>query len=226
MVRAVGGTDEAVAKSALQELCQTYWYPLYAYVRHQGYQSQNAADLTQAFFASLLSRKDLEKVDPAHGKFRSFLIASMKHFLINEWDKRQAQKRGGGKKILSIDFATADSRYRSEPADDLTSENVFEKNWAMTLLDRTTQSLRKEFENRGKSHQFDALQIFLAGKSPETTMGIVAGQLGMTEVAAKVAVHRMRQRFGELLRSEIEKTVDHPDEIDAEIQHLFQVLSK
>ncbi len=226
MVRAVGGNDSAVAKSALQELCQIYWYPLYAYVRHQGYQSQTAADLTQAFFTDLLSRNDLTKVDPAHGKFRSFLIASLKHFLLNEWDKQQAQKRGGGRKILSFDFADADSRYRNEPAHANTSERIFEKQWALTLLDRTNRALRKEFENRGKTHQFEKLQIFLAGKSPESTMAMIAGQLNMTEVAVKVAVHRMRQRFGELLRGEIEKTVEHPGEIDGEIQHLFEVLSK
>lgn len=224
MVRAVGDGDSAVAKSALQELCQIYWYPLYAYVRHQGNQPETAADLTQAFFTDLLSRDDLKQVDPAHGKFRSFLIASIKHFLLNQWDKQRAQKRGGGKKILSIDFADADSRYRNEPAHENTSDRIFEKQWALTLLDRANLALQKEFEKRGKSHQFEKLRIFLAGKSPETTMAVIAGQLNMTEVAAKVAVHRMRQRFGEFLRAEIEKTVDQPGDIDSEIQHLFDVL--
>ncbi len=224
MVRAVGDQDSAVAKSALQELCQIYWYPLYAYVRHQGNRPEIAADLTQAFFADLLSRNDLQRVDPAHGKFRSYLIASLKHFLLNEWDKQRAQKRGGGKHVLSIDYADADSRYRNEPAHENTSDKIFEKQWALTLLDCANLSLQKEFEKRGKSHQFEKLRIFLAGKSPESTMAVVAGQLNMTEVAAKVAVHRMRQRFGELLRAEIEKTVDQPSEIDAEIRHLFDVL--
>ena len=226
MVRAVGSADSQAAKSALEELCQIYWYPLYAYVRHQGHQPQTAADLTQAFFADLLSRDDLQRVDPSLGKFRSFLIASLKHFLLNEWDKQQAQKRGGGKQVFSINFEDADSRYRNEPTHEQTSDRIFEKQWALTLLDRANQALSKEYENKGKAHQFEKLRIFLAGKSPDTTMAVVAGQLNMTEVAVKVAVHRMRQRFGELLRMEIEKTVEQPSDIDAEIQHLFDVLKK
>ena len=223
IVRAVGEENSQAASSALQELCQIYWYPLYTYVRRRGHHADEAADLTQAFFADLLEREDLKKVDPELGKFRSFLLTAMKHFLLNQWDKVKAQKRGGGKLPLSLDFSTADQRYRQEPAHDKTPEFIFQKQWAITLLDRVKQSLRNEFEGRGKAHQFDKLQAFLAGKNEAETMATAAAQLSMTEVAVKVAVHRMRQRFGELLRSEIEQTVSDTDEIDGEIQQLFDV---
>ena len=225
MIRSVQGDDQSAAKSALEELCKTYWFPLYSFVQHQGHQAQTAADLTQAFFEDLLARNDLNKVDPKHGKFRSFIVASLKHFLLNEWDKQQAQKRGGNRNIFSIDYDEADQRYRNEPVHENTSDKVFERQWALTLIERTNRALAEHFESLGKAHQFEKMKIFLAGKSSETTLGTVAGQLGMTEVALKVAVHRMRQKFGELLRLEIEQTVDSPGDIDEEIQHLFGILS-
>lgn len=225
MVRAVNNENEAAANSALQELCQTYWYPLYTYVRRQGNDASEAADLTQAFFADLLQREDLKKVDPSLGKFRSFLLTALKHFLLNQWDKAKAQKRGGGTSPLSLDFGEADNRYRLEPSHAQTPDLIYQKQWAKTLLDRVTQSLRSEFVKRGKAHQFDKLKKFLAGKNNEETLGEAAHQLSMSEVAVKVAVHRMRQRFGEILRSEIANTVSTEEEIDAEIQQLFDVLS-
>ena len=223
VVRAVNNKNPVAANHALQELCQTYWYPLYTYVRRQGNDANTAADLTQAFFADLLQREDLKKVDPSLGKFRSFLLAALKHFLLNQWDKAKAQKRGGGKSPLSLDFGEADDRYRLEPSHDQTPDVIYQKQWAKTLLDRVTASLRSEFAGRGKAHQFDKLQKFLSGKNSEETLGDVAGQLSMTEVAVKVAVHRMRQRFGEILRIEIANTVSSEEEIDAEIQQLFDV---
>ena len=223
VVRAVNNKNTVAANHALQELCQTYWYPLYTYVRRQGNDANTAADLTQAFFADLLQREDLKKVDPSLGKFRSFLLAALKHFLLNQWDKAKAQKRGGGKSPLSLDFGEADDRYRLEPSHDQTPDVIYQKQWAKTLLDRVTASLRSEFAGRGKAHQFDKLQKFLSGKNSEETLGDVAGQLSMTEVAVKVAVHRMRQRFGEILRIEIANTVSSEEEIDAEIQQLFDV---
>ena len=224
VVRAAGGDDSKVARSALQELCQSYWFPLYAFVRRKVNDSDSAADLTQAFFADLLQRDNIKQVNPELGKFRSFLLASLKNFLNNQWDKQRAQKRGGGKAVLSIDFAQADDRYSLEPAHADTPERCFEKQWALELIDRTNQELRREFEKRGKVHQFDTLQPFLAGKNESSTFAIAAATLEMTEVAAKVTVHRMRQRFGELLRTEIANTVGDPAEIDSEIQHLFESL--
>ena len=183
-----------------------------------------AADLTQGFFADLLERKDIHRVQPELGKFRSFLLASLKHFVINEWDRQRAQKRGGGKQPLSIDLREADSRYSNEPGHENTPDRVYETQWAMTLLQRTRSALRKEMERRGRAHRFDELQVFLGGKTDEAVLADVAQKLGMTEVAAKVAVHRMRQRFGELLRDEIRQTVDDPADVDAEIQDLFAAL--
>lgn len=224
IVRAVGHENTQAANSALQELCQIYWYPLYTYVRRQGKDAETAADLTQAFFADLLQRDDLKKVDPDLGKFRSFLLTAMKHFLLNHWDKSKAQKRGGGKSPLSLDFGEADQRYQLEPSHAQTPELIYQKQWAKTLLDRVNRALRSEFAERGKAHQFDRLQNFLAGKNAEETLAAAAAQLCMTEVAVKVSLHRMRQRFGELLRAEIQQTVASPDEIDAEIQQLFDIL--
>jgi RNA polymerase sigma-70 factor (ECF subfamily) len=224
MVRAVNAKDSQAASSALQELCQIYWYPLYTYVRRQGRDANEAADLTQAFFADLLQRQDLKKVDPSLGKFRSFLLTAIKHFLMNQWDKEKAQKRGGGVSPLSLDFGEAENRYRMEPSHSRTPDLIFQKQWAKTLLERVQEELRSEFAERGKGHQFEKLKNFLAGKNPEETLGEAAAQLSMTEVAVKVAVHRMRQRFGELLRTEIEHTVSSPEEVSAEIQQLFELL--
>ena len=224
MVCAVGGENTQEAASALQELCQTYWYPLYSFVRSKGLAAEEAADVTQAFFADLLKREDLKRVDPEKGKFRSFLLAAIKHFLLNHWDKQKAQKRGGGKSPLALDFSAADSRFRLEPAHSATPETIYQRQWAQTLLERVQNRHRKEFEERGQSHRYERLHLFLAGKNAEETLAAAAKQLSMSEVAVKVAVHRMRQRFGELLRMEIAQTVSEPGEIDEEIQQLFELL--
>ncbi len=223
MVRAVGDANSQSASTALQELCQIYWYPLYSYVRRQGKDANTAADLTQSFFADLLQREDLKRVDPELGKFRSFLLSAFNHFLMNEWDKAKAQKRGGGKSPLSLDFNAADNRYQLEPTHQRTPESIYQKQWASTLIKRANSALRSEFANRGKAHQFDKLSKFLAGKSEDETLAQAAAQLTMTEVAVKVALHRMRKRFGELLREEIQQTVTTTEEIDSEIQQLFEV---
>ena len=225
MVRAINNDNAAAANSALQELCEAYWYPLYTYVRRQGNDANAAADLTQAFFADLLQREDLKKVDPDLGKFRSFLLTALKHFLLNQWNKANAQKRGGGRSPLSLDFGEADDRYRLEPSHAHTPELIYQKQWAKTLLERVTKTLRSEFADRGKAHQFDKLKKFLGGKNSDETLGEAADQLSMSEVAVKVAVHRMRQRFGEILRCEIAETVSTEDEVDTEIQQLFDVFS-
>ncbi len=224
MVCAVGDDNSQAASTALQELCQIYWYPLYIFVRRQGHDADAAADLTQAFFADLLERQDLRRVDPRLGKFRSFLLRALKHFLANQWDKAKAKKRGSGKSPLSLDFEAADNRYRMEPSHDQTPELIYQRQWARTLLDRVRNELRSEFVARGKGHQFDRLEKFIAGKNDGETLVSAAAQLDMTEVAVKVALHRMRQRFGELLRAEIQQTVATSEEIQAEIGQLFEVL--
>ena len=224
VVQGVADSDSGVRRSALATLCEKYWYPLYAYVRRLGQDSNQAADLTQAFFADLFERGDLERIDSDLGKFRSFLLASIRNFIRNEWKKQKTEKRGGGQPLLSIDYVSADERFSNEPEDGNTAEVLYEREWALTLIDRVHNQLEKEFAGRGKKHQFDVLRNHLAGKSEESTLADSAAKLGITEVAAKVSVHRMRSKFGELLRLEIANTVQSDDEVDAEIQHLFSVL--
>ena len=224
IVQGVADSDSGVRRSALATLCEKYWYPLYAFVRRKGHDSNSAADVTQAFFADLFERGDLERVNSNAGKFRSFLLAAIGNFLKNEWKKQKAAKRGGGHAHLSIDYAVADQKFSSEPGDDETAEKRFEREWALALIDRVYGRLEKEFVEKGKKHLFETLRGHLAGKNVDATLAESAAKLGITEVAAKVSVHRMRSRFGDLLRLEIGNTVDSEDEIDAEIRHLFSVL--
>ena len=224
LVRAAAEQDSTVAKSALQQLCQTYWYPLYSFVRFKGYDASSAEDLTQAFFADLLAREDIKKVEPNLGRFRSFLLAALKNFISNQRERENAQKRGGGTAPLSLDFQFADRQFQNQPANDQTPESAYQQQWALTLLEKVKNQLQREFEKRGKAHVFQRLHPFMGGKNPESTLAEAAEELGMAEVAVKVAVHRMRTRFGELLRSEIQETVDGPDEVDDEIKQLFSAL--
>jgi RNA polymerase sigma-70 factor (ECF subfamily) len=213
------------ARQALAHLCDAYWYPLYAYVRRRGHDADEAADLTQEFFARLLEGNFLGGVDPAKGRFRAFLLAACKHFLANEHDRACAQKRGGGRAPLSLDLDGAEGRYRREPAHDLTAEKLYERRWALTLLDRVLGRLREEMAARGKGEQFDRLGVFLLGDRGAPSHGQVAEVLGMTAGAVKVAVHRLRQRYRELIQEEIAHTVQTPDEIDDEIRDLFAFLA-
>ncbi|HVM61987.1 MAG TPA: sigma-70 family RNA polymerase sigma factor [Verrucomicrobiae bacterium] len=209
------------AGRALEQLCRAYWYPLYAYVRRRGYDVHEAEDLTQEFFARLLAKNYLAGVDPSKGKFRSFLLASLKHFLANEWDRAHAAKRGGGQPLLPLDTQSAETRYRQEPADELTAEKLLERQWALALLDQVLDRLQAEFAADGKSEQFDQLKLFLTEGKGATSYAAMATKLGTTEGAVKVAVHRLRRRYRELLREEIAHTVASPAEIDEEIRHLF-----
>lgn len=219
------GRDSSPLRAAsLAALCETYWYPLYTYVRRQGYDSSDAQDLTQGFFAKLLERRDLAAVDRSKGRFRSFLLASMKHFLINEWDKKQAAKRGGKRPKLSLDFEQAESRYSLEPSHLRTADVVFDREWALTLLDQVRSNLAAENSDGERQRQYDELQVFLAVGPVESSYREVGERLGMTENAVKVAVHRLRRRFRELLREQIGQTVADEAEIDAEIADLFNVL--
>jgi RNA polymerase sigma-70 factor (ECF subfamily) len=221
LVLAAGHGSRPDASAALATLCETYWYPLYYYVRRRGYRAEEAQDLTQEFFAAILEKGHLKVADPDRGRFRSFLLASLNHFLANEWDRASARKRGG--KVLSINIAGAEGRYSLEPADGLTAEKLFERRWATTLLDLVLARLRAEFIRQGRERVFERLKDFLAnvGDAPYRQ---AAADLGMTEAAVKMAVHRLRRQYRRLLRAQIAQTVASPEEIDDEIRHLFAAL--
>ncbi len=224
IVLAAGRDSSPEAKTALATLCETYWFPLYAFVRRQGYDAQDAQDLTQGFLTRLLEKKDLRDVQRERGKFRSFLLASMKHFLLNEWDRTQAQKRGGGQRMLSVDFDEAERRLRLEPSHEQTPEVIFEKQWALTLLDRVRAVLREEFVRSHKAEQFDRLHVYLTGEKSALTYAEVAAELRISEAAVKMAVSRLRRRFHDRLRKEIVQTVATQDEVDDEIRALIDAL--
>jgi RNA polymerase sigma-70 factor (ECF subfamily) len=214
------------ADEALARLCRAYWYPLYAYIRRQVPTAEQAEDLTQEFFTRLLEKEFLRSVDRTRGRFRAFLLACCKHFLANERDRARAAKRGGGCSILSLDFQSAAERYRLEPADTLTPERLFERRWALTLLDQTLERLGQEYSRAGKGELFERLKATLVGAPGKVSHAAVAEAVGMTEVAVKKAAERLRKRYRAILRELIAATVEGPAEIDDEIQTLFAVLSQ
>jgi RNA polymerase sigma-70 factor (ECF subfamily) len=217
--------DSPQSAAALETLCRTYWYPLYAYVRRQGHSPPDAQDLTQGFFARLLEKDYLKAAAREKGRFRTFLIVALKRFLANEWDRARAQKRGGGQVALSLDTELAEQRYRVEPVEGSTAEKVFERRWALTLLDRTMMRLRQEFGGAGKSEEFDRLKVCLTAERGEISYAEIAKGLGMTEGAARVAVHRLRKRFRDIFREEIAHTVSGPEEIEEEVRYLMGALA-
>ena len=220
------GAERPDSASALSELCETYWYPLYAYVRRRGYSADDAQDLTQSFFARLLEKNAVGVADPSRGRFRAFLLGSLKHFLANEWNRARAQKRGGGQLVLSIDYRAADQRFGDDPPDDLTPESAFERSWALEVLDHALERLDDQYRRRGKQRIFAELRdTLVAGASPPSYKE-VAERLSMTEGAVKVAVHRLRQGFREALRREIAQTVEGADELDAELRDLIAALGR
>ena len=224
MVLGAGGRISRVdARAALAALCEIYWAPLYAYLRRNGSSPADAADTVQGFFALVLERDDLARVHPERGRFRSFLLASLKHFQANEWDKQAALKRGGGRKPLSLDVQAAEGRYSVEPVDRRTPELLFDRCWALTVLERTMAQLREVYEKAGKAHRFDVLSSHLTGEHAES-YGAAASKLAMSEGAVKVAVHRMRREYRALIRAEIAQTVASEEEIDGEIAALFEAL--
>jgi RNA polymerase sigma-70 factor (ECF subfamily) len=226
VVLAAGGADAARSGEALEALCRAYWYPLYAWVRRQGRSPEDAEDLTQAFFASLLARRDLGGADRAKGRFRSFLLASMKHFLANERDRARAQKRGGGQPLLALDAGSAETRYALEPSHGESADRVFERRWALTLLDATLARLRAEYARDGKERLFDELKETLAAGRGEVPYAGIGARMGMGEGAVKVAAHRLRRRYREALRSEIADTVASPGEVEEELRHLHAAVSR
>lgn len=219
-------TDTTRAQAALALLCQAYWYPLYAYVRRRGYDAHDAQDLTQEFFARLLAHDWLAQADRERGRFRSFLLAALSHFLANEWDRARAQKRGGAVEIVPLQLDSAETRYGQEPADPLTPEQCYERRWVLALLDEVLNALRKEHVAADTEEMFDALKPCLVGDRQAQPYAALAAKLGMTEGAVKVAVHRLRQRYRQLLREEIANTVATPEEVNEEMHHLFAVLAR
>ncbi len=224
MVLAAGHGDTTHASAALEKLCRTYWFPLYAYVRRRGHSPEDAQDLTQQFFAQLLERQSLAVADPHLGRFRSFLLGAMNHFLANEWKKSRSQKRGGGRPLLSLDWAAAEQRFDLEPSDNSTPDKIFEKQWALTLLDEVLGRLEFEYQGEGKTALFAALKQTLMGSRESQPYAELAARLDMSESAIKVAVHRLRKQYRELIRDEIAGTLDRPRDVEAEMRHLFSAL--
>lgn len=210
----------ATSNEALEALCRTYWYPLYAFVRRQGRTPHDAQDLTQEFFARLLEKDYLKAAAPDKGRFRTFLLVALKRFLANEWDRQRAQKRGGSNPVVSIDQELAESRFAAEPAQ-LQPDLLFDRQWARTLLDHTMLRLREEYMSSGRAKLFELLRSCLARDESALPYAEIATRLNLTEPAVKMAVQRLRARYREILRAEIAETVASEDEVEEEIRHLF-----
>lgn len=215
--------SESEMHEALESLCQAYWYPIYAYVRRRGHEPDEAADLTQGFFAQVLDKRLLDSVDQEKGSFRAFLVASLRNYLSHERDKAQALKRGGGISNLSLDTAIAEGRYRREPVETSTPESIFERRWALTLMERAMGRLEDESKHDGGDH-FERLRPYLTGSRPSVPYQELAGELGKTEGAIKTSVYRLRQRYGHLLREEVAATLADPSRVDEELRHLLAAL--
>lgn len=226
VVKAAEGGDHPNAQAALERLCQTYWFPLYAYVRRRGHSPHDAQDLTQEFFARLLKHHWLAKADRSRGLFRTFLLMTIKRFLANEWDKIKAQKRGGAAHTIPLVLDSAEIRYAGELANTITPELEFERQWALTLLDKVLNQLREEYEQQGKGTLFEVLKPCLVGPSEMQPYTTLAAQVGLSEGAIKVAVHRLRHRYRERLKEEIAGTVTTPEEVEAELKHLFRIFAR
>lgn len=224
VVLAAGDSASPQSTAALERLCHAYRYPLYAYIRRRGHREHDAEDLTQGFFAHLLARHAFRGVTPGRAKFRTFLLTALNHFLADEHDRQQAQKRGGGKQILSFDAAEAEERYRLEPRHEETPEKLFERRWALALLDGALARLEKEYRDGGKGPLFEQLRGTMAGATPTRSYAEMAMQVGMTEEAVKKAAQRLRRRYQEVIREEIRETVTDAPEIDEELRHLWSVL--
>jgi RNA polymerase sigma-70 factor (ECF subfamily) len=225
----LGAADSAApgAPEALEKLCRTYWRPVYAFVRRQGHSVEDALDLTQGFFARFLERKQVKLADPDRGRLRSFLLVSVKTFLANNWARARAEKRGGGRSFLSLDEQReAETHFLAEPADPgAPPDQAFERQWALTLLEQALSRLRDESAATGGQEHFDALKVFVWGDQTAVSQVEIAAKLGITPNALGVSVHRLRRRFGELLRETIARTVVGENEIDVELRHLVEVIS-
>lgn len=225
VIHTAGQGSSLEADAALERLCRTYWWPLYAFVRRRGHEPHDAQDLTQEFFARLLAKDFLRAVDRSKGKFRSFLLAALEHFLANEWRRSRTQKRGGGAGFISLDDTSTENRYLQVPSSALSPEQVFEQQWAMTLLDQAVSRLQGEFGSAGKEALFNEIKIFLTGDKLAGGYAELASKLRTTEAALKMAVSRMRKRYVELLREEIANTVSSPKEVEEELRALYATLN-
>jgi RNA polymerase sigma factor (sigma-70 family) len=223
LVVAAGDPHRKEARSALVSLCENYWYPLYAYLRRRGYPSDLAQDLTQEFFIRVLEGRYLNRAEPEKGRFRAFLLTSLKFFVADEEDRQRAHKRGGGL-LVPLEFSSGEERYQREPAHDETPERIFERRWALSVLDRVVEKLRNEFIQHGRPEHFERLKIFLLGQS-DAPYAALAQELNTSEGALKVAIHRLRKRYRELFRQEIADTVADPAEVESELRHLAAVLT-
>jgi RNA polymerase sigma-70 factor (ECF subfamily) len=221
VVLAAGRSDSPQAIEALEKLCRVYWYPLYAYVRRRGHDAHDAEDLTQEFFARLLDSNSLSNIQREGGKFRSFLLTALKRFLANDWERQQTQKRGAGQRVISLDEMDPEARYRVELADPASPDVLFERSWATTVLEQVLTRLGAEYAGERKFELFERLQPCLTGAESLITYSQLASELNLTEAAVKMSVHRLRRRYGELLRLEIAQTVVNPSEIEEEIRALL-----
>jgi len=222
---AAGGDHAATdTRRALEELIQAYWFPLYAFVRRQGEAPAGAEDMVQEFFAHLLEKKFIAQVDRSKGKFRSFLLAAVKHFLSKERDKLRAQKRGGGQAVIALDALDAEARYAVEPADDMTPERLFDRRWALAVLDQVLARLSAEYAQSGKARLYGAIEPCLTGGAGALDYAHLSRELRMTEGAVRVAVHRLRRRYRDVLREEIAQTLDSPGQVEEEISYLLKCL--
>ncbi len=224
VVLAAGQKENPQSAEALERLCKIYWYPLYAYVRRKGHDVPEAQDLIQDFFASLLQKGWLEKVDPKKGRFRSYLICAMDHFLANHWRRAAAAKRGGGRPLLSLDD-TAEKRYAAEAATDLTPEKLYERRWALSLLERALHRLHQEYATTDRGTLYDSLKQFLSAEPEAGDYERVSAQLGISHGAVSTAVYRLRQRYQALVREDVAQTVDRREEIEDEIRSLVAALT-
>jgi RNA polymerase sigma factor (sigma-70 family) len=225
IVLAAGGGASPQSEQALARLCECYWPPLYSYVRRSGYPSDAAQDLTQTFFARLLEKKTLSAANRERGKFRCFLLASLKHFLANEWDRSQAQKRGGHVQFISFDAAGFEQAYAGEASHDLSPERLFDRRWAVTLLRLVLDELRRQLVAEGKEKFFESVKGQLAGEESELSYREMSRELGMSEAALKVAIHRLRRRYGKLIYEHVAQTVASPADVDDEMRHLLSAVS-
>lgn len=219
------GQSSPAADDAMATLCRTYWYPLYVYIRRRVGSADQAEELTQEFFTRLLTNDFLANVDQGRGRFRAFLLACCNHFLANERDRARAHKRGGGRPVLSLDFRAAAQRYGNEPADTLTPQRLFERRWALLLLEAALDRLRQEFQDAGKGLLYERLKAALLGDHGAVCYRQIGADLAMTEAAVKKAAQRLKQRYRELLRAEIAATVDGPEQVEDEIRDLFAALT-
>lgn len=226
VVLAAGRDGSPAAGTALEQLCRAYWYPLYAFVRRRGHDAEEAKDLTQGFFESLLARNDLAGLAPEKGRFRSFLLAALGHYQANEWRRGQRQKRGGGQTVISLDAVPAEERYRLEPVAPDNPEELYDRRWAWTVMDQARQRLAAEHARAGKADLFGLLEPFLTADRDAPARADIAVRFGISMGAVDVALHRLRRRYGEIIRELIADTIADPAEVDAEIRHLMAVLGR